>query len=208
MVAGRPEDRRFDEVAPVPADAGLRRRYARYRRREARRLLDLLPARAARELWRTAVAEVAERDPRSAVLSTQRLAEYCERLLPLPPFETWLEDFRAHRAEHLADDLDDPAAIADGAPPAEPFGVETRRFRDEAGEEWAAVLAIRAEAVDRWCGHVVFHPVRPDAVSAPAGRTAFRTGEILREASAEAVRERFGEFAPVTLRAFLRSARP
>jgi hypothetical protein len=166
--------------------------YRAYRKRQARGLVGLLPREAVRPLYRRAVragyADASLRDP----LAT--LVAYCETLLPLPPFERWCED-RASSPEAYLHDLDDSAE----APTAEaPTTVEARTF-DFDGTPWTAYLrSYRDETA--WRGFIAFE-------ERATGRV-HRTALIFRESDPTEIRDRFLDFAPVALSAFLRSARP
>ena len=175
------------------AQAGeLAAQYAAYRRRQARGLVRLLPREAVRPLYRRALnqglgAEAAG-DPLGALLS------YCERLLPLPPFETWREDVHRHATAHLRD-LDDSAE----APTADaPTTVVTRRFAFDGGS-WVAHLRSYREG-ETWRGYIAFEEEHTERVH--------RTTLIFRENDPVHVRDRFLDFDLASLQAFLRSALP
>ena len=175
------------------APAGeLEVQYAAYRRRQARGLVRMLPREAVRPLYRRALsqgfgAEAAD-DPLGALLS------YCERLLPLPPFETWREDVHRHATAHLQD-LDDSA----DAPTADaPTTVTTRRFALDGGR-WVAHLRSYREG-DTWKGYIAFEEEDAERVH--------RTTLIFRESDPVHVRDRFLDFDLASLQAFLRSALP
>jgi hypothetical protein len=167
----------------------LAAQYAAYRRRQARGLIRLLPREAIRPLYRRALERGgAAEDPLEALL------RLCEQLLPLPPFDTWLEDRRAHATAHLQD-LDDSAE----APTAEaPTTVEARRFAF-AGNPWIARLRSYREG-DRWRGYIAFED--------EGARRVHRTALIFSEGDPVDVRERFLDFDLAALQAFLRSALP
>lgn len=176
-----------------PAESPLRRRYEAYRKREARALLEIVP----REALRTLLREARSGDSTGAGLDDpiELLVTFCERMLPLPPFEVWLADFQENRSAYLAvEDLE-----ARGPRAAGPVAVALRSF-PAGGETWHAALEVSPGA-DTWTGHLRFHAeTRPER--------AFRTGDVFRGADAEAVRQRFDEFDIVTLQAFLRSVLP
>ena len=196
MIAERPPEAPTQEL-----DSRLQRRaleeleaqYAAYRRRQARGLIRLLPREAIRPLYRRALAdglgaEEASADPLGALL------RYCEGLLPLPPFEDWLEDVRLNAAAHLHD-LDDSAE----APTAEaPTTVEARRFAFE-GDPWVAHLRSYRDG-PTWRGYIAFEDAGANRVH--------RTALIFRESDPVDVRERFLGFDVAALQAFLRSALP
>lgn len=179
-----------------PAATGVaedRARYRDYRRRQGLRLLSLLPEGAVRPLYRRARKRAGRRgavaDPMALLL------DFCQEILPLPPFDVWLGDRRAHPAAHL-DDGADPSA--GGASPT-PVTVEVRPFQAD-GVVWNAALDVRPDG-DVWRGHISF---RRDE----GGSRIHPTGEIFREGEAGAVRDRFLAFDDRTLQAFLRSALP
>ena len=72
-------------------------RYEQYRRRQARRLLDLLPRDAVRPLHRAASVRGAQADP------LERLVSFCVEILPLPPFDVWVVDLARHPEAHFRD---------------------------------------------------------------------------------------------------------
>ena len=164
-------------------------RYQEYRRRQAAALLSLIPREAIRPLYRYALGGrqgPAEEDSLALILS------FCEKLLPLPPFEVWLSDRRAHPAAHLdeagarLEDLQGHVTVE--ARPVEAFG-----------DLWRADLDVhRDDGI--WRGHITYRSAD--------GSRAHATGEIFREGAADAVRDRFLEFDDHTLKAFLRSALP
>ena len=168
-------------------------RYEAYRRRQARGLLHMLPREAIRPLYRRPLSVVAG-DPAPPLDPMELLVRYCERLLPLPPMRTWLEDVRRNPGAHL-DAVDESAE----APSADaPVTVESRRFsfRDEL---WAAHLRSFRDG-DVWRGFIAFE----SATSSRVHRTAL----IFREPDVIRVRERFLSFEPSALGAFLRSSLP
>lgn len=175
-----------------PSRAELLSRYSAYRRRQARGLLHMIPSEAIRPLYRRAVAaglgHEASADPMEALLL------YCDRLLPLPPLDIWLEDAR-RSPESYWDDVGDAA----DAPTADaPVTVETRRVT--VGEEaWYAHLRAFRDG-DVWRGFIAFEGARSSRVH--------RTALIFREPDAVLVRERFLSFHATALAAFLRSTLP
>ena len=169
----------------------LARRYAAYRRRQAYRLVGMLPREAVRPLYRRACAE---REPAGTDDPLGLLAEYCEALLPLPPFEVWRRDVSAHPDAHLRD-LDESAE----APTAEaPATLEARTFT-HAESRWSARLrTFRDGSV--WKGFIEFTERAADRVH--------RTAVIFNEIGPVDLRERFLSFDDRALEAFLRSALP
>jgi hypothetical protein len=166
--------------------------YRAYRKRQARGLVGLLPKEAVRPLYRRALR--AGHGEKQATDPLATLVEYCETLLPLPPFERWCEDRAASPSAYLRD-LDDSAA----APTAEaPTTVETRGF-DVGGTSWIAHLRSFRDG-DAWRGYIAFEEQE--------SRSVHRTALIFRESDPADLRERFLDFETVALSAFLRSALP
>ncbi len=189
-------ERSDGQVAGSPATSPLARaeleaQYAAYRRRQARGLIRLLPREAVRPLYRRAVearGEGAEHDPLGSLLL------FCERLLPLPSFETWLDDLRRHPDAHL-EDVDDSADVPTADAPAT---VEARPFPFE-GNPWVAHLRSYRDG-GTWRGYIAFEEAE--------SRRVHHTALIFREDDPVDVRERFLAFDQAALQAFLRSALP
>jgi hypothetical protein len=176
-----------------PALEELETQYTAYRRRQARGLVRLLPRDAIRPLYRRALEEglgheATSDDPLGALLL------YCERLLPLPPFETWLEDMRLNANAHLQD-LDDSADVPTAAAPST---VESRRFAFD-GDAWVAQLRSYRDG-PTWRGYIAFEDAEAHRVH--------RTALIFRETDPVDMRDRFLGFDDAALQAFLRSALP
>jgi len=175
-------------------DAELRGQYHEYRERQARGLVRMLPQDAVRPLYRRALSEfggdsTAPSDPLALLVA------YCERLLPLPPFETWRHDAGSHPEAHLRA-LDDSAQVPTVDRPAT---VEVRAFPRGEGTWMAYLRAFRDGSV--WRGYIAFH-------ASPGSRAVYRTALIFRESSSVELRERFLSFDSVALDAFLRSSLP
>lgn len=167
-------------------------RYHAYRRRQARGLLGMLPREAVRPLYRRALGASTVGEGVSDPMQT--LLAYCERLLPLPPFEVWSEDVRRNPGAHLHD-VDASADVPSADAPAT---VETRWLT--VGERvWAAHLRVFRDG-DTWRGFIAFE----DSES----RSLHRTTLIFRELDPVDVRDRFMSFEAHSLAAFLRSALP
>jgi hypothetical protein len=165
--------------------------YREYRRRQAAELLSFVPREAVRPLYRRAKDEAGGSESGD---SLGLLTMFCERLLPLPPFDVWLIDRQAHPAAYLDEEERGPRP----GQAHDHVTVEVRVLERD-GDLWDAELDVRSEG-DVCRGHITFRSAgRPEAHS---------TGEIFREATAEAVRDRFLEFDDQTLRAFLRSVLP
>lgn len=178
-------------TAEIVAEA--RERYREYRRQQGLRLLSLLPEGAVRPLYRRAREWSGVRgdvaDPMALLL------DFCQEILPLPPFDVW----RADRAAHPGAHLDETTAAPGRAGPSPPVTVELRSFEVD-GTAWNAALDVRPSG-DVWRGHITFHTV-------DGGSRMYPTGEIFNEGEARAVRNRFLDFDDRTLQAFLRSALP
>lgn len=179
----------------------LRARYRAYCAQQAAALPGLLPREGVRELYRRARAGVGGpvEDPLALLVA------YCRTILPLPPFEVWLEDYLRDRSAYAE------ALESVGAPGRDaPVTVELRRLEYE-GRGWFAGLSLFRES-SGWRGFIAFHPEEPASDGPPPdrvpARSLARTGDIFRGDSSDAVRDRFRSFTPDTLQAFLRSALP
>jgi hypothetical protein len=186
-----------ETTANVTADvAELRLRYGSYRRRQAARLVQILPRDAVRPLYRRA-REAACRGSAADTPADDPLAllvEYCERLLPLPTFELWCEDLACNPEAHLSD-LDE----APGGPTFDAPSTMATQGLTYAGRTWTARLcAFRDDAF--WRGYIAFE-------DRGRGRV-HRTGSIFCEPDPGELRRRFLSFEPPALEAFLRSALP
>ncbi|MFQ5538306.1 MAG: hypothetical protein ACE5GJ_12740 [Gemmatimonadota bacterium] len=170
----------------------LEERYRHYRKRQARRLVHMLPREAVRPLYRKALGLVPDAEAATDPLAV--LVEFCERILPLPPFAVWRSDVERHPGAYLYD-LDDGA----GAPTAAaPSPIERRWFRFS-GRAWTAVLNAYRDG-DVWRGFVSF--------ASGGARPPYTTAPIFCEPDPDALRERFQSFDSNALKAFLRSATP
>jgi len=150
----------------------------------------MLPREAVRPLYRKARAEVGGdlADPLAA------LTRYCERLLPLPPFDVWVADVRTSPDAHLAD----VARSAWAPTAAAPATVAVRRL-EYAGADWRARLQAFSDG-DVWRGFIRFEEA--------GGAAAHHTAVIFQEDDPAELRERFLAFDGATLFAFLRSSLP
>jgi len=175
------------EVSP----RDLRERYTAYRRTQAAALVRMLPQEAIRPLYRKAREVVGPGDSEDPL---SLLVRYCEKILPLPPFDVWRRDLGQNPEAHLRD-LDGSAA----APTvSEPSTVEVREVTHQ-GRRWRANLrSFRDQGV--WRGFIAF--------DSEAGSGVFRTTEIFCESDLTKLRERFISFSSATLEAFLRSSLP
>ncbi len=171
-------------------EAELRDEYEEYRERHARRLVALLPREAIRPLYRAArqdpALETVPDDPLA------KLTEYCARLLPLPPFEIWLEDMRRNPEAYLLD----LGEAAKAPTAAEPATIESRRLTRSDGSWLARLRGFRDR--DAWRGFIAFE----DEASGLVHHTAL----IFREGDPRDLRRRFLSFEAGTLEAFLRSS--
>ena len=169
----------------------MRRRYAEYRHRQARALVGMMPREAIRPLYRRALRTGVQP---SATDPLRVLVQFCEALLPLPPFDRWLEDLETHPEAYL-DDLD---ATGDVPTATAPTTLEARLLGRSTGA-WTARLRGFHDP-DTWRGFIAFEEVGSGRVH--------RTSLIFREPGPRALRDRFLSFEPATLEAFLRSTLP
>ena len=188
----------MDGLAPARLDTRLTRdelllEYQAYRKRQARGLIGLLPKEAVRPLYRRAL-RAGHGGPSRTDDPLATLADYCETLLPLPPFERWCEDREASPVAHLRD-LDDSAV----APTADAPATLEARTIEHAGTSWIAYLrSFRDDTA--WRGYIAFEE--------PKSRRVHHTTLIFRESDPADLRERFLDFENAALGAFLRSALP
>jgi hypothetical protein len=183
--------------APVSrAERELSVRYESYRLRHAIRLVQMLPREAVRPLYRAAREAVESAEGFSGGVDDPLglLVRYCERLLPLPPFEVWLDDLRRNPRAHM-DDLEDSAV---GPTAAEPTTLDERSF-EFGGRSWKATLRSYREA-DLWRGFIAFE--------GPSTTGPHNTAPLFCERDLWALLERFTSFETAALQAFLRSALP
>lgn len=122
------------------------------------------------------------------------LARFCADLMPLPPYETWLDDVRQSPGAYVQE-LDEYGAAPTVMAPAT---LETRRFH-RSGRTWVARLRAFRDR-DAWRGFISFQDADGGEVQ--------RTSIVFREEGPEEVRERFMSFENATLESFLRSATP
>jgi hypothetical protein len=184
----------------APTDA-LRQRYERYRQQQGRDLLPLIPREGIRALLRHRVERSRPiqgwgngSDELEPDFAMEELAAVCADLLPLPPFEVWLADFRSNRAAHLENDGSGRRGPV--GPDGAPVTIAVRSFLHD-GEAWTAELVVREDPPD-WCGRLHFHRGGTEPLA--------RTGEIFRDAQASLIRERWRRFDDRSLEALLRSA--
>ncbi len=195
MIAADLSARGIDPLRYV-SESELHERYDAYRRRQAARLVQMLPREAVRPLYRRARDETArsgeagldDRDPLALLL------RWCERLLPLPPFGVWLDDLRRFPDGHFAD-VEESA----GGPTADAPSTMEVRSLEVRGKPWLARLRSFREA-GLWRGYIAFE-------EEGSGRV-HRTAAVFCEADPAELRERFLSFERPALEAFLRSALP
>jgi hypothetical protein len=184
-----------------PADyldrSELRGRYESYCRRQAARLVQMMPRDAVRPLYRQARAEAVRNDALTDTGESDPLALlvlHCRSILPLPPFDVWLDDLRRNPDGHFSD-LEESM---DGPTAATPSTMEARPLV-ALGRPWTAHLESFREA-GLWRGFISFH-------EDGSGR-AHRTAAVFCEPGPRELRERFLTFENAALEAFLRSALP
>lgn len=179
------------------AEDELQARYEAYCRRQAARLVQMLPREAVRPLYRKAREEALRADALPDEGESDPLAllvTYCGGLLPLPPFQVWLDDLRLHPDGHFADleeSTDGPTAEAPSTMEARPVHVS--------GRNWTARLRSFRDA-GLWRGFIAFQEEGSDRVH--------RTAPVFCESDSKGLRERFLSFEDTTLEAFLRSTLP
>lgn len=196
MVTGDLPGRGVELVDFVASDE-LHRRYESYCRRQASRLVQMLPRDAVRPLYRRArdaalradtLRDEGEPDPLAL------LVDFCQDLLPLPPFEIWLDDLRRHPDGHFSD-LDEST---DGPTVQTPSTMEVRPMTVR-GRPWLAELRSFRDA-GLWRGYISFQE--------EGSERAHRTAAVFCEPGPGELRERFLSFENTALEAFLRSALP
>ena len=166
---GRPSGSGAGEATSHGIDAGSRRQYQEYCQRQAEGLVRLVPKEAIRPL-------------------------YCRELLPLPPFECWLEDYEHNRIAHLQYVSEGPLDTRTVAPVV----VDASDLRID-GETWTASLSLFPDG-DVWRGFIGFRRGSSD--------TGVRTANVFCEEDPKNIRERFTDLTSHTLKAFLRSTLP
>lgn len=196
MVTGDLPGRGVELVDFVAVDE-LQRRYESYCRRQATRLVQMLPRDAVRPLYRRArdaalradtLRDEGESDPLAL------LVDFCRDLLPLPPFEIWLDDLRRHPDGHFSD-LDEST---DGPTVQAPSTMEVRPMTVR-GRPWFAELRSFRDA-GLWRGYISFQE--------EGSERAHRTAAVFCEPGPGELRERFLSFENTALEAFLRSTLP
>lgn len=173
--------------------AELEVRYQAYRRRQARSLVGMLPREAVRPLYRRALRD--SEGPSDGDDPMGLLLASCEELLPLPPFDVWLDDLRARPDAHWRDmegSAEAPTATA-------PATIDVRDFARGASRWMARLRGFRDH--DTWRGFIAFEE---EHRSGPV----YRTTLVFRESGPSELRDRFRGFDSGSLEAFLRSALP
>lgn len=170
----------------------LRARYDAYCRAQRAALPGLLPREQVRAIYREARQALADEDPVEDPLTL--LADWCARLLPLPPFDVWQDDYRRNPTPYR-EAAGEPAAAPTRAAPVT---VDLRTL-DHGGLTWYAGLDVFRDG-DQWRGVIAFHTGE--------GERPHRTGEVFRGDSHAELRDRFLSFDDATLAAFLRSVLP
>jgi len=176
----------------VSEDPALKSRYRSYRSRQAQALVSFLPREAVRPLYARARAWAGEMGVKVGKDPLATLLLFVQELIPLPPFEVWLQDRSENLEAHLEEEFTSAPAHRRVSPPVT---VESRAV-NLGDSQWRASLNLfrRDEA---WRGFISFRPVS----EGPGVRTA----DIFREEDPEEIRDRFLSFQPHTLQAFLRS---
>ena len=171
----------------------LRGRYDAYCDQQAAALPAMLPRAGVRELYRRARGQITGEvvDPLSL------LVQECRKVLPLPPFELWAQDYLDHRRAH-AEEMEFSVGPRKGAPAT----IDVRHLQHD-GRNWVAELAVFHEP-PLWRGSIKFH--RQESAAGEQHIAHHSTGDVFREDRSEDVRERFRSFNEGTLQAFLRSA--
>jgi len=153
----------------------------------------MLPRDGVRALYRSAHGRVTG----EVVDPLALLVEECRRVLPLPPFQLWAQDYLRNRRHHI-EEMEASVGPRKGAPAT----IDVRRL-DYGGNRWVAELAVFHEP-PLWRGLVTFQVECADGGAQHSARHS--TGDVFREEHSEGVRERFRSFSDGTLQAFLRSA--
>lgn len=183
-----------EAAASQCTDEGLRRQYQEYCQRQAAGLLRLVPKEAIRPLYRTARAWAAARGLHENKDPMATLVRYCRGLLPLPPFECWLEDYEHNRIAHLQYVFEGPLR----ARAVEPVVVDARDVRMD-GETWTVGLSLFPDG-EVWRGFIGFSRGPSDM--------GVRTANVFCEEDPKNIRARFTDLTSHTLQAFLRSTLP
>ncbi len=161
------------------------------------RLIHMLPKGAVRPLYRRARDFAQRAGVSESELSDDPLGVlvwFCQKLLPLPPFDVWLTDVESHPGAYfldMADSVDQPT-------PEAPATVESRPFAC-GGRSWTAHLRSYQDS-GLWRGYIAF--------TGDSDARVHRTAPVFCEQDPSELRDRFLSFEPAALQAFLRSALP
>ena len=189
-----PQSWKAPKDSPAETPEVLYLRYHGYRRRQATRLLHVMPREAVRDLYGQAREWAKGRGLHDGQDPMATLVRFAENLLPLPPFEVWLADREQYPLCHIEDSNEGPHAPTMG----QPGRLEARRF-EYGGLSWSVSLHVFRDGTV-WRGFLCFQEL---------GRTLrFHTANIFLEETAREVQRRFREFDRATLGAFLRSVLP
>ncbi len=188
----------FRSALPEPrerwSESDLRRYHGDYCAKQAAALVSLISREAIRPLYARAREWAASGGSHESKDPMRSLVRFCRTILPLPPYEVWLEDFHRNRMEYLRESME----VGMGTAPAEPLTVDVRSI-SLGDRPWNAGLALFQEGA-KWRGYITFQ-------ESPGSRAA-RTADIFLDGDPEEIRNRFRSFRSATLEAFLRSALP
>ena len=185
-----------DSVRSLDREGGrelLRGRYDAYCAQQAAALPAMLPRDGVRALYRSARRQVTG----EVVDPLALLVEECRRVLPLPPFELWAQDYLRNRRHHIEE-----MELSVGPRKGAPATIDARRLQ-HGGQSWVGELAVFHEP-PLWRGLITFHLEKDEGSAQRVARHS--TGDVFREEHSEDVRDRFRSFGEGTLQAFLRSA--
>ena len=128
------------------------------------------------------------------------LVERCREVLPLPPFEVWVEDYLRDRRPYLEEM--ERGVVGPGR--GSPVTIDLRRIARE-DQTWVGGPYLFRESPD-WRWFITFNPESDQTEEPPPALR--RTADVFRESRGDDVRDRFRSFSEDTLQAFLRSALP
>ena len=117
----------------------LRGRYDAYCAQQAAALPAMLPRDGVRALYRSARGQVMG----EVVDPLGLLVEKCRRVLPLPPFELWAQDYLRNRRHHI-EEMELSVGPRKGAP-----ATIDARLLQHGGQSWVAELAVFHSTVAR-----------------------------------------------------------
>lgn len=194
MILDAPIPREGERVHGL-TDLELFSRYSAYRARSAAALLTVIPRDGVRPLYREARKWALEMGSHERQDPMASLLAYCERLIPLPPYNVWAADYNSHRLAYMEELARPPLTPVE----AEPVMVSVRGIQPPGEPTWYATLFVGHDGTD-WRGHIAFHN--------DATESSNRTAEIFIEDDLDSIKERFAAFTDATLIAFLRSTLP